>query len=172
MDYTKKDYCTPIIYKGIDPDRYGIYKDGTIINFETKYELKPYIWRGDKTVRLYGFDKCFTFSVMKLLALVYIKKTDEDIKRKRTSVRLIDPDKKVCVDNIIWTNKLELMITKELHKNQELQPSDYVIPICKLLEKDYSVDEICRVLNFNNKLYVHNIKNRRIYKDISKKYKW
>lgn len=55
---------------------------------------------------------------------------------------------------------------------EDLKPIDYVIPICKMLQKGYGVDKICEVLKYKNKLFISNIKNRRIYKNISKDYEW
>lgn len=93
-------------------------------------------------------------------------------KRNRDSAILIDPNKKINADNIKWVNKFEKKLINDIRSNEIIYNSDYVVPICKLLERGYDVDEICYVLQFKNRLYVSNIKNRRIHKDISKKYKF
>lgn len=173
MGRTNIDYCIPISYPGIDSGKYGIYRDGTVVNFYTKNVLKAYSRKGEKVVDLHGYTKITQAPIAKLLAMVYIKKSKEDIERERNCVVLKDKNVKVCIKNIKWANKLERKIILELQsKEGELTNTDYIIPICKLLAKGYDVDEISRVLDFSNKLYIYNIKNRRIHKDISKKYKW
>lgn len=167
----EKDYCTPINMAGLDGDRYGIYRDGTVINFETHREISYIDKDGVRMVDLHGYKKRISCSIAKLLALIYLKKTDDDIAKKRDRVILIDNSKKLSADNIRWANKLEQKLINELEETEKTN-LDFVIPICKLLERGYTVDEICDVLHFSNKLYAHNIKNRRIHKDLSKKYKW
>lgn len=172
MERNEIDYCMPIVYDGIETGKYGIYKDGTVVNFDTKYALTAYMKNGGKVVDLYGYKKVTQAPITKLLAMVYVKKTEKDIERKRTHVTLIDPTKKATGDNVKWVNKLELDILNKLREKEELSNVDYVVPICRLLSKGYDVDEIREVLGFDNKLYIHNIKNRRIHKEITKDYKW
>lgn len=172
MERGEIDYCIPISYEGIYSETYGMYKDGTVVNLATKYTLTSYKKKGERVVDLHGHNKVTTIPIMKLLAHVYVKKTEEDIKRKRTHVTLIDPNEKVTAKNVMWVSKTELLIINELRSKEKLSNSDYVVPICKLLEKGYDAEEICRVLRFDNKLYIYNIKKRRIHKEISKKYKW
>lgn len=66
----------------------------------------------------------------------------------------------------------DLFSTIKGKTKEELKPVDYVIPICKMLQKGYDINKICEVLKYNNKLFISNIKNRRIYKNISKDYTW
>lgn len=158
--------------EGIDGDRYGVYPDGTVVNLEIPLVLSPYMKRGGKVVDLHGFNKTVTIPIIKLIAMFFVPRTEEDLLRQRDRVMLKDPNSKIHANNIIWVNRIEQKLLKELNEIENKVNSDYVVPICKLLERDYDIDEICRVLKFTNRLYVANIKNRRIYKDISKKYKW
>lgn len=164
--------CTPISMEGIDGDRYGIYKDGTVVNLEIPMTMHPYFKRGKMVIELSGFKRKIEIPIIKLLAMVYVPKSALDEKRERNYAILIDPNGKVNADNIKWVNKIEKKLINEIREKDKVYNGDYVIPICKLLERGYDVDEICNVFQFKNRLYVFNIKNRRIYKGISKKYKF
>lgn len=172
----KVEYWKPIDnIEGIDGERYGIYPDGTVVNLEIPLVLSPYMKRGGKVVDLHGFKKVVTVPIMKLIAMMYVEKTQDDCIRLRDRVILIDDNKKVHANNLMWVNVLEQKIIKELKAIENKENKDYVVPICKMLERGYDADDICYVLGifgFSNRLYIANIKNRRIYKDISKKYKW
>lgn len=163
---------TPISMDGIDGDRYGIYRDGTVVNLEIPMTMHSYYKRGVKVIELSGFKRKIEIPIIKLLAMVYVPKSALDEKRNRDCAILIDPNKKINADNIKWVNKFEKKLINEIRSNEKIYNSDYAVPICKLLERGYDVDEICSVLQFKNRLYVSNIKNRRIHKDISKKYKF
>lgn len=172
----KVEHWKPIIgIEGIDGERYGLYPDGTVVNLEIPMVLSPYIKRGGRVVDLHGFKKVVSMPIMKLVAMTYVEKTFDDCIRLRNRVILIDDTKKIHANNIMWVNALEQKLIKELKEIENRENKDYVVPICKMLERGYDADEICHVLGvfgFTNKLYIANIKNRRIYKDISKKYKW
>lgn len=163
---------SPISMEDIDGDRYGIYRDGTVVNLEIPMTMHSYCKRGKMVIELTGFKRKIEIPIIKLLAIVYVPKSALDEKRERNYAILIDPDGKLNADNIKWVNKIEKKLISEIREKDKVYNSDYVVPICKLLERGYDVDEICTVLQFKNRLYVSNIKNRRIYKDISKKYKF
>lgn len=172
----KVEHWKPITgIDGIDGDRYGLYPDGTIVNLEIPMVLSPYMKRGGRVVDLHGFKKVVTMPVIKLVARIYVERTFDDNIRLRDRVILIDDEKKIHADNIMWVNSLEQKLINELKAIDNKENKDYVVPICKMLARGYDADEICHVLSvfgFTNRLYIANIKNRRIYKDISKKYKW
>ena len=86
--------------------------------------------------------------------MVYVPKSALDEKRNRDSAILIDPNKKINADNIKWVNKFEKKLINDIRSKEKVYNSDYVVPICKLLERGYDVDEICYVLQFKNRLYV------------------
>lgn len=165
-----KDYYIPISMEGLPGDRYGIYRDGTVVNLEIPMTLGYFYKRGVKMVELSGFKKKFQMPIIKLLAKVYVQKTEDDIKRKREEAILIDPKKSITADNVRWVNVLERKLIYELWEIENPVPRNYVIPICKLLQKGYTPKEISNILRFDNMLFIYNIKNRRIFKDFSKKY--
>lgn len=164
--------CTPISIYGVDGDRYGIYKDGTVVNLEIPMTMKSYMKRGVRVIDLTGFKGRLEIPVIKLLAMVYVPKSALDQKRERDYAILIDPNGKLNADNIRWVNTLEKKLITEVRSYSEKDNIHYVIPICKLLEREYEVDEICDLLDFHNRLFIYNIRNRRIYKEMSKKYKF
>lgn len=165
-----KDYYIPISMEGLPGDRYGIYRDGTVVNLEIPMTLGYFYKRGVKMVELRGFKKKIQIPLIKLLAKIYVPKTEDDTKRKREYAILIDPTKGINADNVKWVNVLEKKLIEELREIENPVSRDYVIPICKLLQKGYSPKEVSEVLGFDNMLFIHNIKNRRIFKDFSKKY--
>lgn len=178
MEYGKIEHWK-LIYNidGIYGDRYGIYPDGTVVNLEIPLVLTPYKKRGVMVVDLHGFKKTVTMPIMKLVALFYLPKSEDDCIRLRSEVIKKDENGPMHVSNLKWVSKYEKRVIKELRDipeitGKEITTKDYVIPICRLLARGYDPDEVCYTLDFSNRLFVCNIMNRRIYKDISKKYKW
>ena len=47
---------TPISMDGIDGDRYGIYRDGTVVNLEIPMTMHSYYKRGVKVIELSGLN--------------------------------------------------------------------------------------------------------------------
>ena len=162
----------PISMNGIDGERYGLYKDGTVVNLEIPMTMASYYKRGVRVIELSGFKHKIEIPIIKLLAMVYVPKSALDEKRNRKYAILIDQNGKLHADNIRWVNNIEKKLINELRAIDKVENIDYVVPVCKLLERGYEVDEICDLLQFTNRLYVYNIKNRRIHKDLSKKYKF
>lgn len=162
----------PIKLENLEGNSYGIYRDGTVVNLDIPMVMHPYIRRGEMVVSLTGYNHKITMCVAKLLATVFIPKTENDIEKKRDNVILKDPNKRLHSTNIRWVSTYEKKLINELREKENKCKFDYVIPICKLLEKGYNPKEICEVLEFGDLLYIWNIKKRRIYKKISKKYKF
>lgn len=105
---------TPISMDGIDGDRYGIYRDGTVVNLEIPMTMHSYYKRGVKVIELSGFKRKIEIPIIKLLAMVYVPKSALDEKRNRDSAILIDPNKKINTDNIKWVNKFEKKLINDI----------------------------------------------------------
>ena len=88
---------TPISMDGIDGDRYGIYRDGTVVNLEIPMTMHSYYKRAVKVIELSGFKRKIEIPIIKLLAMVYVPKSALDEKRNRDSAILIDPNKKLML---------------------------------------------------------------------------
>ena len=162
----------PIKLENLEGNSYGIYRDGTVVNLDIPMVMHPYMRRGEMVVSLTGYNHKITMCVAKLIAIVFIPKTKDDIEKKRDNVILKNPDKKLHSTNIKWVSTYEKKLINELREKENKSKLDYVIPVCKLLEKGYNPKEICEVLEFEDLLYIWNMKNRRIQKKISKKYKF
>lgn len=156
----------------IPKNKYGIYPDGTVINLYTKTMVSPFKREEELYVNLFGDYKRTARPVSILLAKTYLHQTDEDRKFKRNKADVIDLDRRPKLNNVRWVSSFEKSLIKQMKKNRPTCNMDYVDYFCKLFHHGYTVDEACRFLNFNNILYASNIRNRRIYSDMSSKYTW
>ena len=156
----------------IPKNKYGIYTDGSVINLYTKCILSSFKREEELYVNLFGFYGRTARPIALLLAKTYLPQTEEDIKFKRDKADVIDFDRPPKIDNVRWVSSFEKTLIKQMKKNRPTCSRDYVEYFCKLFKHGYTVSEACEFLRFKNKLYAHNIRNRRIYSDISAKYKW
>lgn len=122
-----------------------------------------------------GGNRSINIAVHRLLALHFIPRTEDDFIHGRNYVHFKDFDKdNISLDNLEWVNSLELNIKTRLHYDNPCKPN-YAEYICKLLERDYDNASICKVLDLPRSKFgsiISNIRRRKIYKDISKKYKF
>lgn len=121
-------------------------------------------------------NKTVSLLIHRLLAKYFLPKTETDIKYNRNIVHFKDFDNtNITIENLQWVNQLELSLLNNIRDTKSKKIGDYVESVCKLLEKDYDVSEICDILGISLSKYgkiLRKIEKKSIYKDICKKYKY
>lgn len=163
----------------VENKRYKITKDGSIIDTKRKVKLKGY-WSGNgylyvSLVNKYT-NKDFGISLHRLMALTFIPKTTSDEIHNRKYVHFKDFNhSNITLDNMEWLNKVELQAKTDIFYNNPKSNRDYAPYICRMLEKGYDEEEICDLLNLSKSRFmsvIDRIYKKRLYKEISKKYRF
>lgn len=161
--------------KGIKENTYEISKKG-IVRYINNGATKKISINGDgySYIGFYDDGKRIVIALHRLLAIHFLSRTDDDIAHGRNIVHFKDFDhNNISVDNLEWVNSVELYVKTKIHYEKPTKPVEYADYICRLLERDYDNKSICDILSvsrFKFGAIISNIRRRRIYKDISKKY--
>lgn len=161
--------------KGIKENTYQISKNGTVRRIDNGVEKAVGInGEGYPYIKFCDDGETVYIGLHRLLAIHFIPKTDDDIIKGRNFVHFKDFDhSNISLDNLEWTNSFELLIKTKLHYDRPDKPVGYARYICKLLERGYDNKSICDILSIPRSkfgLIIANIRKRKIYKNISKKY--
>lgn len=178
MDGDLKWKYIDIPYAG--DEKYRIYEDASIwsekSNIYVKESLNGYNYRSITLWTEHGQKR---FLLHRLYAKAFLPKTEADIKYKRDLVHFKDFDNtNLSLDNLEWVNSLELHMLVEIKNSSKeyKKISDYVEFICKLLERNYEIEDIIKILRLKNTIWARNqikrIKARKIYTIESAKFRF
>lgn len=162
---------------GIKENTFEISNTGIVRYINSKY-VKAVTINGDGYPYVKFHNNCQNVNIglHRLLAIHFIPRTEDDIIHGRNFVHFKDFDhENISLDNLEWVNSLELNLKTRLHYDNPSKAIDYADYICRLLERDYDNASICKVLSIPQSKFgsiISNIRRRKIYKDISKKYKF
>ncbi len=162
--------------EGVKENTFEISDTG-IVRYINSGERKAATVNGEGYLYVSFHDKSVDVNIglHRLLAIHFIPHTDDDIAHGRNLVHFKDFNhENISLDNLEWVNSLELNIKTRLYYDNPCKPN-YAEYICKLLERDYDNAAICKVLDLPRSKFgsiISNIRRRKIYKDISKKYKF
>lgn len=162
--------------EGIKENTFEISNTG-IVRYINSKDTKAITINGEgyPYIKFYDSNRSVNIGLHRLLAIHFIPRTNDDIIHGRNYVHFKDFDKdNISLDNLEWVNSLELNIKTRLYYDNPCKPN-YAEYICKLLERDYDNASICKVLDLPRSKFgsiISNIRRRKIYKDISKKYKF
>lgn len=167
-------------YPGVKENCYYITSDGIVSNIETgKIKKKQLNGNGYEYVSLAPKDQSensISVSIHRLLAVNFIKKTEDDIKYNRCFVHFKDFNRaNTKLSNLIWVSGIELRVLTDAYYDSPRSKKDYAEYICKLLSKGYEAEDICKLFGFSKIAWcpiIGKIKKKQIYKDITKKYKF
>lgn len=162
----------------VNKKRYKITKDGVVYDTKIKVILKSY-WSGNGYRYVFLEDKTgkrFGVSLHRLMALMFIPKTKSDYIHNRKYVHFKDFNHdNITLDNMEWLNKSELQAKTDIYYDNPRSNKDFAPYICRMLEKGYDEEEICELFNLSKSRFISvidRIYRKRLYKDISKKYKF
>lgn len=162
--------------EGIKENTYEISDTG-IVRYIDSQRIKAITVNGQgyPYVKFHDNNYDVNIGLHRLLAIHFIPRTEDDIAHGRNIVHFKDfNSENTELYNLEWVNSLELNIKTRLHYDNPCKPN-YAEYICKLLERDYDNASICKVLDLPRSKFgsiISNIRRRKIYKDISKKYKF
>lgn len=167
-------------YPGVKENCYYIDKDGIVINIETgRIKAKQLNGNGYEYISLApanSSDNFVSVSMHRLLAVNFIEKSEEDIKYNRHFVHFKDFNRaNTKLSNLIWVSGIELRVLTDAYYDNPKNKKDYAEYICKLLNRGYEAEDICKLFGFSKIRWcpiIGKIKKRQIYKDITKKYKF
>lgn len=163
--------------EGVKENTFEISNTG-IVRYINSKETKAITINGDgyPYIKFYDINRSVNIGLPRLLAIHFIPRTNDDIIYRRNYVHFKDFDKdNISLDNLEWVNSFELNLKTRLWYDNPSKTIDYAEYICKLLERDYDNASICKILSIPQSKFgsiISNIRRRKIYKDISKKYKF
>lgn len=163
--------------EGIKENTFEISDTGKVRYINNGY-IKTATANGDGYLYIKFYDNCTEVNIglHRLLAIHFIPRTEDDIAHGRNLVHFKDFNhENISLDNLEWVNSLELNMKTRLHYDCPSKAIEYADYICRLLERDYDNASICKVLDIPQSKFgsiISNIRRRKIYKDISKKYKF
>jgi hypothetical protein len=173
---TKKKGYVDINLPNIQP-RYSVNSMGSIYDTYDGVLVISEEYRNNIVANLINKrNKVVRKRVDEIVAATFIPKSDKDISLNRTIPYHIDGYKtNNRASNLRWATKLEATIMDSIRCINLTTSKELAPHICKLLEAGYTEEDLCYVIGKLLKEYrliIRNIKNHRIFKDISSHYNW
>lgn len=159
---------------------YIIYPNGDIYRIADNRKVKSSInGNGYKYVSLLTNKKKTneykSISLHRLMALVFIPRSKDDIKMNRVNVHFKDFDKdNITISNLEWLSSFELNIKILSRYNDDCDVRECLDTICKCLEKGYAPKEVCDLVGLRRRAtpMIGKIYHRQAFKDMTRKYKF
>lgn len=114
-----------------------------------------------------------SISLHRLMALMFISRSKNDISLGRDYVHFKDFDKtNISISNLEWVNPFELNIKIASRYNDDSDVRECLDTICKCLEKGYSPKEVCDLVGLKRRSapMIGKIYRHQAFKDMTKRY--